>query len=640
MKNRLTPMKVRQGIRRKRVTIFILVLLLMFPLFIFDLPVKLINNSTAVSPTVIDITPSSDVCYIGHYIYFYINATDPEDSEDLLNVTAQWQYNETTPSGWQTSYFFAAPYYGIPDSGWLCVRFQPPNEAPQGHYDFRAKVVDTEGNSSINPEWIYVFRKVIVVMPEPILEDIKLGHTEIYRGETLEIFLNASDLFDDESNLTPEIQYKSPIGDWIDIPSTDMSYDDINDNPNDLVGHWLISFTPGKNQETGIYQFRGRVKNSAGSYSNNGDWTYSTPSSVEVKNNLPEATDIRAGAKSVERGDSIYIYADGSDVETDEDEFTPHFQYMGPGGTWQNKYLSNSTIRYTSGSWRITFSPPADSDFLLGEYDFKIWFEDEDGDESNEFILSEGSNKIEVKNVPPTASSLEIHTSSGYRTESITLIADAWDDDHGEAALEAIFEYRAAIGYWVSSQEGGNYFDFPDFIRDQWQITFTPDANAQLGDYDFRVRFYDGLDYSNWITGNNLYTVMNNLPEVEINLPFPGKQETSEVFFNANVWDVEDTRLDYFWDFGDGQASREESPRHTYSETGTYIVRIRVEDNDGGISEDAVTITITEIDEPIDDYVSLRFVLFIVFILVVIMTIVAATSIHSTQKRKKEGKGK
>lgn len=638
MKNGLNPKNIRQNAKRKRITTVILVLLLMFPLFVFNLPVKLVDNSTAVSPTVIDITPSSDVCYIGHYIYLYINATDPEDSEDLLNVTAQWQYNESGPSGWHTSYFFAEPYQGTPDSGWLCVRFEPSIDAPYGRYDFRAKVIDTEGNSSINPIWVYVNGSVEIVTKPIPEEDIKLGYSKIFRGETLEIFLNASDLSDLECELTPEIQYKSPNGDWTDIPSSDMYYDDTNDNPNDLEGYWVISFTPGDNHETGIYQFRGRVKNSLGEYSNNGDWTYSIPTSAEVKNNLPEATDIRAEAKSVERGDSIYIYADGSDVETDEDAFTPHFQYMGPGGTWEDEYLS--TISYTSGSWRVTFSPPADSDFPLGDYDFKVWFEDEDGDKSNELNLSEVSNKVEVKNAPPIVYSIDISASSGYRLEPITIVANVWDDDHDEAALEAIFEFRAPFGDWVSSQERGNYFDFPDFIRGQWQITFTPDDSAELGDYDFRVRFYDGLIYSDWITGDNLYTVMNNLPEVDINSPFPGEQETSDVFFSASAWDVEDTRLDYFWDFGDGRISVEESPRHTYSETGMYLVTIRVEDTDGATSEDSVLITITEVDEPRDNYVSLRFVLFIVFTLVVIITIVMATSIHSTQKRKKEGKGK
>ena len=593
-------------------------------------------------PRTIDIVPSApEVRATGsEFIYLHINAIDDEDAEDLLTPTAQWHYNDDPPYEWYGSYISPDTYTGgSPPNGYLRVKFTPPKDARLGLYDFRAKVIDQDGGSSINPIWVYINGSVEVVNPLPTLVDLKLGYEEIYRTKTTYIFLNASDLSDLEGDLTSEIQYKSPNGVWTDIPSSDMSYDDTNGNPNDLVGQWVISFTPAIYQETGAYQFRGRVKNSADGYSNNGDWTYSTPTSAEVKNNLPQAIDIRVEAESVERGDSVYIYADGSDLETAEDDLTPHFEYKGESGGWEDEYLSSSLIRYTSESWRITFTPPADPEnndvASLGEYDFKVWFEDEEGDQSNELILSDEANKVEVKNVIPIANSLNIPSSSGYRKEQIIITADATDTDHGEAALDAIFEYKGPQGDWIGIGDSGSYLGSPQFTNSQWQVTFQPDEVAELGDYSFRVRFYDGKEYSNYIERNNVYKVKNNEPEVEITSPTPGQQQSSEVSFTATAFDPDDDNLDYLWDFGDDETSEEESPTHTYAEPGTYTVRVRVTDDNNVYDEDTISITIGGPSKDKDQDILLYILLLVVIVVVVLLILV----LLMTKKKKKPEEG-
>jgi len=63
-------------------------------------------------------------------------------------------------------------------------------------------------------------------------------------------------------------------------------------------------------------------------------------------------------------------------------------------------------------------------------------------------------------------------------------------------------------------------------------------------------------------------------------------REGEEVTFSAVVEDPGRDVLLYSWDFGDGgRETGSLKPRHTYVDDGVYVVRLRAEDNDGGVSE-------------------------------------------------------
>jgi hypothetical protein len=563
---------------------------------VFDGKVTAINNP----PTPVNIrTSSSEVRATGsEYIFIHINGTDLEDAENLMTVTVNWQYNESGGTGWNTNYFTADSYQGSPDNGWLRVRFTPAAGAQLGMYDFRASVTDDDGDESEDPQWTFISRAVEVVNPEPTLVDVEIGAPSVYRGDILYIFMNATDLGEPENALSPEVQWSSTGAIWYSISASDMSYVDTNSNLNDDVGFWVISYTPSVSGDTGTYQFRARVQNSAQGYSNGGAWTNPNPSEAEVLNGLPQVDDIRAEFDTVGRGSSIYIYADGSDPENSEDELTAHFEYKTPTGTWETDYLPVSSYRYSGGSWRATFTPGADwenSDVAgLGLYDFKVWFEDEEGDSSSELELSINDNKVDVTNTAPTADALSVPSAKGDRSEDLILSADATDDDHGEASLEAIFEYMAPGGTWVGVGTGGDYFpDSPQYLNGHWQITFSPDADAVLGDYSFRVMFIDGdLGESDWFNKDDSYELENSEPTVNIQSPSQGTIETDKVLFNADADDDEDSDFIWDWDFGDGESSTEESPEHTYEEDGSYTVTVTITDGDGGTAEDDITINI------------------------------------------------
>jgi PKD repeat protein len=69
-----------------------------------------------------------------------------------------------------------------------------------------------------------------------------------------------------------------------------------------------------------------------------------------------------------------------------------------------------------------------------------------------------------------------------------------------------------------------------------------------------------------------------------------GATTADTVAFTSLSFDPEeDGRIvSWEWDFGDGVIGSEENPRHRYAESGVYTVRMRVTDNHGDVSPDAV----------------------------------------------------
>ncbi|UCG68027.1 MAG: PKD domain-containing protein, partial [Thermoplasmata archaeon] len=569
-------------------------------------------------PTVDDIKASKPEVGAGtDFVYIHVNATDPDGDTSDLTLMVEHRYG--SESSWKTDYISGSTNYD--SQGWLKIKFEPPKDASLGDYDFRVKVVDTDGGQS--PDWEIADNLVSVLEIIPTLEGITLGATEVLRGDTIYIIVNAQDPVLAESELTIEVQYSPPSGGWIDITPQPTDYDSGEEQ-------WEIPFTPGDNAELGTYQFRGRVYNGK-AYSDNGNFV-STSNNAEVKNNKPETISIEAGATTVKRGGEVYIYARGTDQE-DGDGITPIFQYRPEGGNWDDTYLVN--VRNPTGSetrWRVTFSPPADDEFTLGNYDFQVWFRDDDGGESSP---KEGTAMIEVQNVVPTADTLSIPDTSGYRGESVIITADATDDDHGEAGLTPTFEYSSDGVNWVGIDDGGSYFqDSPQYIDQRWQVTFTPDVNADIGDYSFRVQFSDGEVTSDWITKNNAYEVKNNEPEVEITSPPQGDQPSSEVTFAATASDDEDSTFEWLWDFGDGETSTEESPTHKYDKSGPYTVTVTVTDSDDGSAEHEIPISIKGADDGVGGLDMMTLLLLLIpFIAIILVLILLLTR----KKKKPEG---
>ncbi len=387
----------------------------------------------------------------------------------------------------------------------------------------------------------------------------------------------------------------------------------------------------------GIYQFSVRVQNADHDFSNGGAWTL-VSGSVEVRNNHPIASNLRVeGNNTVKRGGIISIYADVTDQETNNEYLTPYFEYKGESEDWEDEYVINE-IAITGGgnTWRINFTPPARDDFPIGPYDFRVWFEDEDGNESN---IIEVEDLVEVKNVVPRVYSLNVTSRQGHRLEPLIIIANGSDLDHSKIVLTPYFQYRGPIGDWKGYEDRDCYFlDIAQNMTGYWQIIFYPPTNADLGNYSFRVQFSDGMDTSEWMIRGNIYTLMNNDPEVEIIFPEQVEQTSSTITFKALTFDMEDDILFYIWSFGDGEFSIEESPTHTYEKGYYYSVSVRVYDSDRGTAKETITIRILDTpssSDPISNYFLIAF--WIVVIIIVVIAIFIYSKIIKRTKMQRRG---
>ncbi len=79
-----------------------------------------------------------------------------------------------------------------------------------------------------------------------------------------------------------------------------------------------------------------------------------------------------------------------------------------------------------------------------------------------------------------------------------------------------------------------------------------------------------------------------NLPTASFNLT-PPYAEVGDIIEFQNTSEYAET---YDWNFGDGYASTEENPRHTYAKDGEYVIHLLVS-NENGSDEATMELSIT-----------------------------------------------
>jgi PKD repeat protein len=412
----------------------------------------------------------------------------------------------------------------------------------------------------------------LVENSQPIALDISVAQW-VLRDGSVDISANGSDMEDSEDDLIPHFSYKAPGNpDWEDAFFTALKYED---------DQWNVKFSPDISSEDGSYIIRIIFEDEDGSYSD------SIQDSCQVRNNPPEAGDIRVSATTLFRTDTIIIRSKGNDVEDDSSDLVATFQYKpSSDSSWKSTYLENQDYNSGTGYHTIEFTPLEQADF--GDYDFRVRFEDTDGDDSSWVYKNES---VEVKTKPPEVTGISISADEVLRDDSIYIYADVSDLEDPIDDLIPQFEYQNPnTGAWED-----DYFDSESETVEgnQWRITFNPSPSAPMGSYYFRVRFSDSDgDLSEWEESHDSVYVENNAPEVSITTDT--SQDSLEVTFTATVSDVEDSlsELEFRWVFGDGDTSTKQSPTHTYDEEGTYDITLRVTDKDDEEVFDEITITI------------------------------------------------
>mgnify|MGYP006283087221 CR=1 FL=1 len=127
--------------------------------------------------------------------------------------------------------------------------------------------------------------------------------------------------------------------------------------------------------------------------------------------------------------------------------------------------------------------------------------------------------------------------------------------------------------------------------------------NGEQGDFvDFNFTNYNDNDVIYYIEvksntemeiSENFRPVsQNKAPEASAAADTTNGNAPLTVPFNGSASDEDGTIISYYWDFGDGESSNKQNPTHTFQEVGTYIVRLRITDNEGATGIDTITITV------------------------------------------------
>lgn len=91
-------------------------------------------------------------------------------------------------------------------------------------------------------------------------------------------------------------------------------------------------------------------------------------------------------------------------------------------------------------------------------------------------------------------------------------------------------------------------------------------------------------------TTEKLISVRAQIPEARFNFSPRGGDAPLEVSFNPNA--STGNIVQYYWSFGDGSTSNNIRPTHTYQQSGTYSVKLRITDVQGLVSDTEETIVI------------------------------------------------
>jgi PKD repeat protein len=221
----------------------------------------------------------------------------------------------------------------------------------------------------------------------------------------------------------------------------------------------------------------------------------------------------------------------------------------------------------------------------------------------NDVFSTEGIGLISHKSTNYTISATynEIEPKSEIQTTEVNYIVN---DYFMFENLAPYIKIHAPVN--VSEDQLVDYFtEVKDFNKDNINVTISFGINRGCG-LKYREPVYLGSNYYglNYTYTNagyyliyvnatdgiqetkaiHLIEVVNVLPYAKIRTFQNVTYEDEFLKFTADLYDTPSDiqSLRYYWDFGDGVFSAEESPSHAFYQAGDYNVRLYVKDNNGG----------------------------------------------------------
>ncbi len=126
------------------------------------------------------------------------------------------------------------------------------------------------------------------------------------------------------------------------------------------------------------------------------------------------------------------------------------------------------------------------------------------------------------------------------------------------------------------------------------------DSSTFSGDddiYTINVTTTDQAGNSQTQTVGN-FTIDNTPPSVSISASSTTINEGESIFFNGSSTTDSSAGVDassFVWNFGDSQSATGQTTNHTYSQNGTYTVRLNVTDNVGNTGTNTIVVTVNDL---------------------------------------------
>jgi chitodextrinase len=480
-----------------------------------------------------------------------VQGADAEDPPERLacEMAVKWG-NETV---WTT-----LPGANLTNDRWE-AEFRPSAAAPLGLYDVRARLRDVDGTAG---DWKEMYGLFFVENALPVLDSLEISAPSVARGGNVTLTVRGSDVEDTLANLTCELHYVGPAGNWMRVEGVKVRFD-----------RWVGSFQPNAAFKTGHYSFRVMLRDTTGQLS---DWLFQNRSLL-VENSLPEVSVLNLSKASVLRSQNVSIRIEGKDYENKNADLGCAVEYRPAGApSWAAVFLSEPVFDARFSVWNCLFTPPVESP--VGAYEFRARLKDRDGDWGDWFLPEP---ELEVQNNRPAAK-------LASRAFVVNEKAMTYFDGTPSSDLEGPLEYAWDFGDGTTDTGENVSHIFTQGGAMTVVLTVTDQDGAQANE-SFQLR-------------------VNLLPKAEARSKQASGVHDFRVRFNGTPSSDAEGPVAYMWDFdtakdtsGDGLPdndidSSSQFPSFDYKRAGTYLVKLTVVDGDNATATTVLTVKVRRVD--------------------------------------------
>lgn len=444
----------------------------------------------------------------------------------------------------------------------------PPQETKLFSYEW-----DTINYNGTQTIWIYadyldIFReqnetnnyksKQLVINSYPFGINLEFSAEEFYRGESVEIYVNASDLETPRNELDISIFFNhSSINAWTLLPNVSYQTD-----------HWQTTFVTDSLSTLGFYDIAVNISDQ-----NNATSELVIINAFKVLNNPPVLGTLEISDSIIYRTQNLTINFTAYDFEETIDVLDVYLRVSG-----EELLIRTDAPVYIEppDKWQVLFE--ANKTTPTGMYDVLVFAKDIDLGEAS-LTLSEA---IEILNNAPIIERVVLSKSEIFRRDytTISILGSDVETPINKIIVELEFRLAFDIIQWTAMAP-------PQPKDTYWEIVFYTNISSLVGNYTFRSRLQDGDGvWTDYITSETELRVLNNPPVAVHNFGIDGGQANEDdliLFDAANSTDIEDNTCSGFhWEFGDGINSGQEKVFHAYSNKGVYDVTLTVYDKNLG----------------------------------------------------------